>query len=158
ATTATALAVANMVGIGVFTSLGFQVQGLPSGFPLLALWTMGGLVALCGALSYAELATVFPRSRGEYNLPSRIYHPGVGFMAGWLSATVGFSAPTALAAMAFSGYLGNALPGTPQVVTALAVVWTVSLVQLLGTEGASAFQNIATLLKVVLIVGLIAAA
>jgi APA family basic amino acid/polyamine antiporter len=158
ATTATALAVANMIGIGVFTSLGFQVRDLPSGFTLLALWTVGGLVALCGALSYAELATAFPRSGGEYNLLSRIYHRSLGFMAGWLSATVGFSAPTALAAMAFSGYLANAWPGAPQVAAALAVVWTVTLVHLLGTQGASAFQNVSTLFKVILIVGLIAAA
>src|SRR5690606_26934000 len=102
--TATALAVASMIGIGVFTSLGFQVRDLPSGFTLLALWVLGGIVALCGGLSYAELATAFPRSGGEYNLLSRIYHRSVGFLAGWLSATVGFSAPTALAAMAFSGY------------------------------------------------------
>ena len=156
--TATALAVANMVGIGVFTSLGFQVRDLPSGFTLLALWAVGGLVALCGALSYAELATAFPRSGGEYNLLSRIYHRAVGFMAGWLSATVGFSAPTALAAMAFSGYLANAWPGAPQLAAALAVVWIVALVHLLGTEGASAFQNVSTLFKVVLIVGLIGAA
>jgi APA family basic amino acid/polyamine antiporter len=147
-----------MIGIGVFTSLGFQVRDLPSGFTLLTLWTLGGLVALCGALSYAELATAFPRSGGEYNLLSRIYHRSVGFMAGWLSATVGFSAPTALAAMAFSGYLANAWPGAPQVAAALAVVWIVSLVQLLGTQGASTFQNVSTLFKVLLIVGLIAAA
>ncbi|MFZ1102129.1 MAG: amino acid permease [Hyphomicrobiaceae bacterium] len=158
ASTATALAVASMIGIGVFTSLGFQVRNLPSGFALLALWAVGGLVALCGALSYAELATAFPRSGGEYNLLSRIYHRSVGFMAGWLSATVGFSAPTALAAMAFSGYLANAWPGAPQVAAALAVVWIVSLVHLLGTQGASAFQNVSTLFKVLLIVAVIAAA
>ena len=93
ATTATALAVANMVGIGVFTSLGFQVKDLPSGFALLMLWVVGGIIALCGALSYAELATAFPRSGGEYNFLSRIYHKAVGFLAGWVSATVGFSAP-----------------------------------------------------------------
>ena len=158
ASTATALAVASMIGIGVFTSLGFQVRNLPSGFALLALWAVGGLVALCGALSYAELATAFPRSGGEYNLLSRIYHRSVGFMAGWLSATVGFSAPTALAAMAFSGYLADAWPGAPQVAAALAVVWIVSLVHLLGTQGASAFQNVSTLFKVLLIVAVIAAA
>src|SRR6185503_9069606 len=60
--TATALAVANMIGIGVFTSLGFQVKDLPSGFTLLMLWVIGGVISLCGALSYAELATAFPRS------------------------------------------------------------------------------------------------
>jgi APA family basic amino acid/polyamine antiporter len=162
AATAVALAVANMIGIGVFTSLGFQVRDLPSGFALVMLWVVGGVIALCGGLSYAELATAFPRSGGEYNLLSRIYHRGVGFLAGWLSATVGFSAPTALAAMAFSGYLVGAWPGgVPPwvaVALALAVVWVVTLVHLLGTEGASAFQNVSTLFKVALIVGFIGAA
>jgi APA family basic amino acid/polyamine antiporter len=71
--TATALAVADMVGIGVFTSLGFQVKDLPSGFSLIMLWLVGGVMALCGALCYAELAAAFPRSGGEYNFLSRIY-------------------------------------------------------------------------------------
>ncbi len=156
--TAIALAVANMIGIGVFTSLGFQVKDLPSAFAVLVLWVVGGVVALCGGLSYAELAAAFPRSGGEYNLLSRIYHPALGFLAGWLSATVGFSAPTALAAMAFSGYLGGAWPGAPELAVALVVVWGVTLVHLCGIQGASAFQNVSTLLKVVLIVGLILAA
>jgi basic amino acid/polyamine antiporter, APA family len=99
--TATAIAVADMIGIGVFTSLGFQLMSMPSGFAVLMLWIIGGTAALCGALSYAELATAFPRSGGEYNFLSRIYHPMIGFMAGWVSATVGFAAPVALAAMAF---------------------------------------------------------
>ena len=99
--TATALAVADMIGIGVFTSLGFQVQDIPSAFSVLLLWIIGGTAALCGALAYAELSAAFPRSGGEYNFLSRIYHPAVGFIAGWISATVGFAAPIALAAMAF---------------------------------------------------------
>jgi APA family basic amino acid/polyamine antiporter len=156
--TATALAVANMIGIGVFTSLGFQVKDLPSGFTLLALWVVGGVIALCGGLSYAELATAFPRDGGEYNLLSRIYHQSIGFLAGWVSATVGFAAPTAVAAMAFSGYLAGAWPGAPQVTLALAVVLIVTLVHLRGTEGASSFQNASTLFKVALIVGFIGAA
>jgi len=150
--TAIALAVANMIGIGVFTSLGFQVKDLPSGFALLMLWVVGGVLALCGGLSYAELATAFPRSGGEYNLLSRIYHRAVGFLAGWLSATVGFAAPTALAAMAFSEYFAGVWPGAPQVVLAVAIVWVIALVHLWGTERASGFQNVSTFLKVALIV------
>src|SRR5438445_11564435 len=65
--TATAIVVADMVGVGVFTSLGFQVQGIPSGFSLLLLWAVGGAVALCGVLSYGELAALFPRSSGAYH-------------------------------------------------------------------------------------------
>src|ERR1700684_1889408 len=96
--TATAILVADMVGVGVFTSLGFQVTDIKSGFSLLLLWIVGGLVAICGAFCYAELSTMFPRSSGEYNFLRRIYHPAFGFVAGWLSATGGFAAPIALAA------------------------------------------------------------
>ena len=156
--TATALAVANMIGIGVFTSLGYQVKNLPSGFALLTLWVVGGIVALCGGLSYAELATAFPRSGGEYNLLSKIYHRAVGFCSGWLSATVGFSAPTALAAMAFSSYFPGVWPGTPRVLLAVALVWAIAGVHLWGRELISAFQNVSTLLKVALIVVFVGAA
>ncbi len=156
--TATALAVANMIGIGVFTSLGYQVKDLPSGFALLTLWVVGGIVALCGGLCYAELATAFPRSGGEYNLLSKIYHRAVGFCAGWLSATVGFSAPTALAAMAFSSYFAGVWPGAPQVPLALAVVWAIAAVHLWGRELTSVFQDVSTLLKVALIVLFVVAA
>jgi basic amino acid/polyamine antiporter, APA family len=157
-TTAVALAVANMIGIGVFTSLGFQVHDIPSGFALLTLRLVGGVIALCGALSYAELATAFPRSGGEYNFLTRIYHPVLGFLAGWVSATVGFSAPTALAAMAFGVYFARAVPGFEPVLAALAVVWAISLVLLRGLQRASAFQNIATFIKVALIFAFILAA
>src|SRR5258708_36478377 len=102
--TATNLVVANMVGTGIFTSLGFQVAVITSGFALMALWAVGGLAALCGALSYAELATALPRSGGEYHYLSRIYHPSIGFLAGWISAVVGFPAPIALAGISFWEY------------------------------------------------------
>jgi basic amino acid/polyamine antiporter, APA family len=156
--TATALAVASMIGIGVFTSLGFQVKDLPSGFTLLMLWVVGGVVALCGALSYAELATAFPRSGGEYNFLSRIYHRAIGFIAGWVSATVGFTAPTALAAMAFGSYFAGVVPGVPPLALALALVWSIALVHLRGTDRASTFQNVSTFIKVALIVVFIVAA
>src|SRR6516162_9489756 len=108
--TATAIVIADMVGVGVFTSLGFQITDIKSGFSLLLLWIVGGVVAICGAFCYAELATMLPRSSGEYNFLRRIYHPAFGFVAGWLSATVGFAAPIALAAIAFSKYLTSSLP------------------------------------------------
>ena len=132
--TATALAVADMIGIGVFTSLGFQVKDLPSGFSLVMLWLVGGIMALCGALSYAELAAAFPRSGGEYNFLSRIYHQALGFMAGWVSATVGFAAPVALAAMAFGQYLTGVIPGSPPLLMALLVVWLVTAIQLAASS------------------------
>jgi APA family basic amino acid/polyamine antiporter len=157
-TTATAIAVADMIGIGVFTSLGFQVKDIPSGFALLMLWVIGGTVAMCGALSYAELATAFPRSGGEYNFLSRTYHRAVGFLAGWVSATVGFAAPVAVAAMAFGQYLIGVTPGlAPAWLLAVSVIWGVTLVLLAGVRQSSTFQNISTLLKVGLIFAFIVA-
>src|SRR5881227_259780 len=149
--TATAIVVADMVGVGVFTSLGFQVLGIPSGFSLLLLWAIGGAVALCGVFSYGELAAMFPRSSGEYNFLRQTYHPAVGFLAGWLSATVGFAAPVSLAAMAFGEYGKAILPGVPPLVLGLCVVWIVSLVGLRGIRQSSAFQMAWTVLKVALI-------
>src|SRR5215510_9651336 len=110
---ATAIVVADMIGVGVFTSLGFQVKDIPSGFSILLLWSVGGVVALCGVFSYSELGAMFPRSSGEYNFLGRAYHPAFGFLAGWVSATVGFAAPVALAAMAFGEYAKSVFPDTP---------------------------------------------
>ena len=155
--TATAIVVADMVGVGVFTSLGFQVKDITSGFALLLLWFVGGVVALCGAFCYAELASMFPRSSGEYNFLTRTYHPGVGFLAGWLSATVGFAAPVALAAMAFGEYSKSISPDAPPLALGLGIVWVVSLIQLLGIRHSSNFQIISTVLKIVLIVAFVIA-
>jgi APA family basic amino acid/polyamine antiporter len=154
---ATAIVVADMVGVGVFTSLGFQLKDIPSGFSILLLWTTGGIVALCGALSYSELGAMFPRSSGEYNFLSRAFHPSLGFLAGWVSATVGFAAPVALAAMAFGEYGKSLLPNGSPLALALAVVWLVSLVQLSGIRHSGIFQLISTILKVVLILAFLAA-
>ena len=129
---ATAIVVADMVGVGVFTSLGFQVKDIPSGFSILLLWILGGIVALCGVFSYAELGAMFPRSSGEYNFLGRAFHPALGFMAGFVSATVGFAAPVALAAMAFGEYGTSVFPGASPMALAAGVVWLVSLVQLAG--------------------------
>ena len=120
--TATAIVVADMVGVGVFTSLGFQVLGIPSGFSLLLLWVVGGAVALCGVFSYGELAAMFPRSSGEYNFLRQAWHPAAGVLAGWLSATVGFAAPVALAALAFGEYGRAILPDAPPIVRAVASI------------------------------------
>ena len=97
--TAITLVIANMVGTGVFTSLGFQLLDIHSAPIILLLWFVGGVSALCGALCYSELSAALPRSGGEYNFIGSIYHPGLGFVSGWISATIGFAAPTALVAI-----------------------------------------------------------
>lgn len=153
--TACGIVVANIIGTGVFTSLGFQLTDIHSGFALLMLWIIGGIVALCGALCYGELAAALPRSGGEYHLLSIIYHPALGFMAGFVSATVGFAAPIALAAMAFGSYAHGVFNVGNPVALSFIVVWVVTLVHVSGLKAGSAFQNIWTLLKVTLIALLI---
>ena len=146
-----------MIGTGIFTSLGFQVGDLPTGFAIMAVWAVGGGCALCGALSYAELGAALPRSGGEYHFLGEIYHPSVGFLAGWISATVGFSAPVAIAAMAFSTYFSEVVPGVNTLMLSLAVVTICTLVLLRDLQLGSAFQNGSTILKVALVLVIIGA-
>jgi APA family basic amino acid/polyamine antiporter len=155
--TATAIVVADMVGVGVFTSLGFQVKDIASGFSLILLWVVGGVVALCGAAAYSELAGMFPRSSGEYNFLTRSYHPAVGFLAGWLSATVGFAAPIALAAMAFGEYFKAVMPAAPALWLGVAATWVITLVHLRGVRSGSLFHNGWTVLKLALILAFLIA-
>lgn len=148
------MVVANMVGIGVFTSAGFQVEAVPSGFGVLLLWLIGGVMALCGSLCYAELAAALPRSGGEYHFLSRIFHPFPGFLSGWVSATVGFSAPIALAAMAFADYMAGAMPGLPRAPLAAGLVLVAAVVHSFNLGFAGAVQRVSTWLKVLLIGGM----
>src|SRR3954470_7503280 len=154
--TACSIVIANIIGTGVFTSLGFQLVDIQSGFPLLMLWLVGGIAALCGALCYGELSAALPRSGGEYHFLSQIYHPALGFMAGFVSATVGFAAPIALAAMAFGKYLQGVFGVGSPMLLSFVVVWVVTAFHLGNLQVGSAFQNLSTLVKLLLIGALIA--
>jgi basic amino acid/polyamine antiporter, APA family len=155
--TASSIVIANIIGTGIFTSLGFQLVDIQSGFPLLMLWIIGGIAAFCGALCYGELSAALPRSGGEYHFLSKIYHPALGFMAGFVSATVGFAAPIALAAMAFGKYfVGVFGVGSPMLLS-FVVVWAVTAFHLGNLQVGSAFQNLSTLIKLLLIGALITA-
>jgi len=153
--TACSIVIANIIGTGIFTSLGFQLKDIQSGFALLMLWLVGGIAALCGALCYGELAAAMPRSGGEYHFLSKIYHPSVGFMAGFISATVGFAAPVALAGMAFGQYFNGVFGVGSPLVLSFVVVWIVSIFHMGNLRIGSAFQNISTLVKLLLIGALI---
>jgi basic amino acid/polyamine antiporter, APA family len=155
--TATNIVIANMIGTGVFVSLGFQVISIHSDFAIMALWIIGGLLSLCGALCYAELAVALPRLGGEYNFLSRIYHPALGFMAGWISIIIGFPAPIAISAMAFGTYSLGIVPAASPLMLSLVLVWGVTLILLVGIRTGENFQNISTIVKIGLIICLIGA-
>lgn len=147
-----------MIGTGIFTSLGFQVQELRTGFALLILWFVGGISSLIGAMAYAELGTTMPRSGGEYHFLSRIYHPALGFISGWISFTVGFAAPTAAAATALSAYLMAALAMNPGVglfnagqIISILVILLLSVLHARNKRAGASFQNIMTSLKILVL-------
>ena len=167
----TNIVIANMVGAGIFTTSGLLMKDLHQPIVMLALWLFGGLIALCGALSYGELGAAFPQAGGEYAFLSRLYHPILGFLSGWVSFFVGFSAPIAAGAITFSEYLTRAFPGLlhPGVLSgfmgpkdmlklyALVIIAVFTFLHTRGLEAGARVQNALTGLKILLIVGLVAA-
>lgn len=151
---AAALVIANMIGTGVFTSLGFQLAAVQNTWSIVFLWLAGGIMALFGAFSYAELGTKLPRSGGEYHYISETIHPLPGYLSGWVSLTVGFAAPVALAAMAMASYLHAYLPVRADLLAALTVTG-ISVVHSIHLKQSERFQNIFTVIKLLVIIVLI---
>ena len=149
--TASSFVIASMIGTGVFTSLGFQLNDIQSIFPLIMLWIVGGVVALCGALSYSELGAALPRSGGEYHLLSRIIHPSIGFAGGFVSATVGFSAPAVLAAMALGMYFAAIFPAFDPIWVACSMILIFHFLHAFSLKWGTLFQGWSTGIKVILI-------
>jgi len=141
-----------MIGTGVFTSLGFQLVDIQSIFPLLMLWVIGGVIALFGAISYSELAAALPRSGGEYHLLSRVIHPAVGFAGGFVSATVGFSAPAVLAAMALGKYLSAVFIELDPTMVAFFVIIFFTLLHSFSIKYGTIIQDTTTAIKIGLII------
>lgn len=148
---ATALVVANMIGTGVFTTSGFLLGDLKSPWTVLAVWLVGGLIAMLGALNYGALARRIPESGGEYMFLSRTLHPLAGSIAGWVSLVVGFSAPLAAAAFAFGAYLKPWLPGWPLPAAGTLLVLVFTALHAAHVQRGAWVQNVAVILKVVLI-------
>ena len=147
--TAVSIVIANMIGTGVFTSLGFQVMGISSGFAIMMLWVVGGVLALCGALTYGEIGSAFPESGGEYNYLSKLYHPAVGFLSGWVSVTVGFAAPIAAASVALSRYVMKIYPSVNATLLSCLVIIIITTIHSINLKAGSLFQRSFTFVKVI---------
>ncbi len=168
---ATNIVIANMIGAGIFTTSGLLMTGLNNPLLMLTLWIVGGLIALCGALSYGELGATMPGAGGEYLFLSKLYHPIFGFLSGWVSFMVGFSAPIAASALGFSEYFTRALPGLSgwlqdsgimqpgltKKLIALSIILIFTLIHYRGIRYGARIQNALTLLKVLLIIILLTA-
>ncbi len=157
-TVAAAIVVANMIGTGIFTSTGYQAASLHDPWTMMLTWVVGGVLALCGAASYAELGTRLPKAGGEYVYLREAFHPAVGFMSGWVSLTAGFSAPIAVSALAFSGYLGalhSGLAGDMEKVVAVGLILAMTAMHGFDTLLGGRVQTVFTIGKVLLIAVLI---
>lgn len=153
--TACSIVIANMIGTGVFTSLGFQLASLQNSWTILILWAAGGALALFGAFAYAELGTYYKESGGDYIYLSRVFHPLLGYLSAWMGLAIGFTAPVALSAMALAKYLspfgfaGNKWLG-------IGLVVLIGFVHSFTIRHSSRFQNLTTLVKVIFMVVLTA--
>ena len=168
---ATNIVVANMIGAGIFTTSGLLLADLHDPLLMIGLWLVGGIIALCGAISYGELGASMPEAGGDYLFLSRLFHPSAGFLSGWLSFIVGFSAPIAASAIGFSEYFLRVFPGMNewfgfipgsgplimQKTLAVLIIVVFTLIHYTGLELGAKVQNFLTVLKVVLIAGLIIA-
>jgi APA family basic amino acid/polyamine antiporter len=142
-----------MIGTGVFTSLGFQLLEVQNTWSILLLWTLGGVMALVGAFTYAELGTHFRKTGGDYIFLSEAIHPAVGYLYAWVSLTVGFSAPIAIAAMAMNGYLSPILGNT--IYPGLFFLLAVPIAHIFSVSRSAHFQDVLTLIKIAFVILLI---
>ncbi|MBH0203846.1 MAG: amino acid permease, partial [Nitrospira sp.] len=160
--TAACVLVGNVVGSGIFTTTGFMARDLGHPSLILAVWLVGGMIALAGALSYSELGTALPVAGGEYLYLHRAYGPFIGFLSGWTSFTVGFSAAIAAGAMSVAAYVNQLHPLDGEqdllsTVIALALLWSITAFHLAGIEAGGFLQRTLTVLNMGAIMALIAA-
>lgn len=162
--TATSIVVANMIGAGIFTTSGIMAANLPDAGWVILCWVFGGLIALSGALCYAELATRMPEEGGEYVYLKRLYHPSLGFLTGWTSFFVGFSAPIAASALGFSEYIFSGFRAQDlahllwlKKSVAFLIILIFTLIHYGDLRLGSRVQNLLTALKIAIVLGLASA-
>lgn len=163
------IVVANIIGAGIFTTSGLLMGSLGNVPVLITVWVVGGIIALCGALSYSELGAAMPRAGGEYTFLSQLFHPSLGFLSGWVSFIAGFSAPIAASAIGFSEYFYRAFPhlfdtilpeamnspGGIKKIMAAAVIILFTGIHARGLSLGAKIQNVLTVMKIGLLVALI---
>ncbi|HEX3764212.1 MAG TPA: APC family permease [Kofleriaceae bacterium] len=149
------IVIANMIGAGVLTVPGYMADKLAPSYILLA-WLVGGIAALSGARAYAAVAQAIPRSGGEYRYLSTLWHPLLGYLAGWTSLFIGFSQPVALDAQLVGYYAGTLGVDIPwRLVTAVIIIGVTAL-HAFDLGASRRGQNILVAIKITLVVGFVA--
>jgi basic amino acid/polyamine antiporter, APA family len=164
----------DMIGTGIFISTGVIAETLPSPGGVLLVWVFGGLLALTGALSCAELSASMPYAGGDYNYIREAYGKLMGFLSGWSSFLVTFSGAIAFLAVTFNGFmsfffpvlgsetayfsaeiLGHAIKVTAGTVFSVIIVFLISALHCIGVRQGTMMQNFLSILKIGALVGII---
>ncbi len=146
--TAAAVVISNMIGTGIFTSLGYQLTDIQNTWSIIFIWVLGGIFALIGAFTYAELGTNFDESGGDYIFLSKLIHPIIGYVYAWISLTVGFTAPIAISVMAMKSYLNPLNPEIFNQWFGIFVIIILTAVHSVSVGQSEKFHNISTGIKV----------
>ncbi len=154
-TTGAGLVIANMIGAGVFLSAGFMAQEMGP-WAIMAAWLFGAFLALCGARTYGAVAGKVARSGGEYRYLSDLVHPFLGYLAGWGSLLLGFSAPVAVGAYAAGAFLNTLVDGPDPRVTGAALIVALTAAHALRLGVSRWTQDVLVGIKLVLVAGFVA--
>jgi APA family basic amino acid/polyamine antiporter len=152
--TALMLVISNMVGTGVFTSLGYQLVEVQNVWSIILLWVLGGILALIGAFTFAELGTHYNKSGGDYVFISEGFSPFWGYLSAWTSLIVGFSAPVAIAGLAMEAYLSPFHISNLRFYIVLVIIG-ISLFHTFSLRHSSFFQISATVFKLLFVLFLL---
>ena len=149
------LIVANMIGAGVLLSAGFMAQSMSAG-PILWAWVFGAGMALCGTVAYGAISRISGESGGEYRYLSDYLHPFLGYLAGWGSLLLGFSAPIAIDAIAVGAYANTLVDGPDPVWLGTAVIIGLTVAHSIGFRSSKWTQNLLVAVKITLVMGFVA--
>jgi APA family basic amino acid/polyamine antiporter len=147
---AIALVVGIVIGAGIFVTPALVAANTGSATQLMFAWAIGGLIALAGALCYAELATTYPHSGGDYHYLARAFGKPLAFLFGWARITVIPTGSIALLAFAFGDYATAVIPLGPHssAIWAALVVVALTALNMAGVRHGARTQNLLTLVEV----------
>jgi APA family basic amino acid/polyamine antiporter len=158
---ATLIVIGGIIGSGIFLTTGQMAIALPSAAWIMAAWAAGGVLTTAGALSFAEMGAMFPRSGGLYVYLREAFGPLVAFLYGWASLLVILPGGTAAVAVGFAEYFNYFVPAVPRQVSAvgsIAILGAINYAGVRSGSGTAAFLTVAKVTGLVLLVGFVAAA
>ncbi len=152
------IAIGSTIGSGIFLTPAIIANSIHSPALILLVWLGGGILILCGALTFAELGALMPKAGGVYVFLSESYGKPVGFLYGWAYFLVVNTGGIAALSVAFTTYLAYFFPMSPVALklTAVCGIFILTVINVMGVKSGSIFSDVFTVLKLIGIFGVIA--